>query len=52
MCAPASKTRPDASEDELSDDSNLPSRKRVGVGLLRVRQTHINKNWTPPMWRC
>ena len=29
MCAPASQTRPDASEVELSeDDSNLPSRKR------------------------
>ena len=28
MCAPASQTRPDASEGELSDeDSNLPSRK-------------------------
>ena len=28
-CAPASQTRPDASEDELYDeDSNLPSRKR------------------------
>ena len=29
MCAPASQTRPDASEGELSDeDSNSPSRKR------------------------
>ena len=29
MCAPASQTRPNASEGELSDeDSNLPSRKR------------------------
>ena len=28
MCAPASQTRPDVSEGELSDeDSNLPSRK-------------------------
>ena len=29
MCAPASQSRPEASEDDLSDeDSNLPSRKR------------------------
>ena len=27
MCAPASQTKPDVSEGELSDDSNLPSRK-------------------------
>ena len=27
MCAPASQTRPDVSEGELSDDSNLPARK-------------------------
>ena len=28
MCVPASQARPDASEGELSDDSNVPSRKR------------------------
>ena len=28
MCAHASQARPDASEGKLSDDSNLPSRKR------------------------
>ena len=27
MCAPVSQTRPDLSEGELLDDSNLPSRK-------------------------
>ena len=27
MCAPVSQTRPDSSEGELADDSNMPSRK-------------------------
>ena len=28
MCAPASQSRPEASEGEVSDDDSLPSRKR------------------------
>ena len=28
MCAPASQSRPEASEGEVSDEDSLPSRKR------------------------
>ena len=42
MCAPVSQTRPDSSEGESFDDSTYLPGNTIGLGLLRVRQTHIS----------
>ena len=49
MCAPASQTRPDASEGEFSDDSNLPSRKcsrsRSPQGEVDLHQQELDPSY-------
>ena len=53
MCAPASQTRSDASEGEflMRIPTCLPEND-TDLGLLRVRQIHISRNWITHMWRC
>ena len=55
MCAPVSQTRPDLSEGELLDDSNLPSRKhhrfRSLQGEADSYQLHLHPSHVE-MWNA
>ena len=47
MSAPVSQARQDFLDGELPKDSQLPSRKNIDPGLLRVRLTLNIRSWTP-----
>ena len=49
MCPPASQSRPDPSEGELSVCESIPYLlgSVTDLGLLKARQIHINRSWTP-----
>ena len=52
MCAPVSQTRPDLSEGELLDDSNLPSRKHHRFRSLQGEADSYQLQLHPSHGRC
>ena len=52
MCAPVSQTRPDSSEGELADDSNMPSRKHHQSKSPQGEAGSYHLQLHPSLGRC